>query len=91
MRRVPRWWAGKGPAANPQIGRPAAKAQIIRSAPERREVVLSRSKSKIWRVPGPRAPHQRVPEFNHSRKRWLSNGHPNSRPTASRNTGTRSP
>ncbi|NMI23513.1 hypothetical protein E1J24_17105 [Xanthomonas hortorum pv. pelargonii] len=37
------------------------------------------------------APHQRVPAFNHSRKRLLSNGHPNSRPTASRSTGTRSP
>ncbi|NMI22847.1 hypothetical protein E1J24_13575 [Xanthomonas hortorum pv. pelargonii] len=26
MRRVPRWWAGKGPAAKPQISRSAANA-----------------------------------------------------------------
>ncbi|QEX78874.1 hypothetical protein F6Y24_19650 [Xanthomonas arboricola pv. pruni] len=24
LRRVPRWWAGKDPAANPQIGRSAS-------------------------------------------------------------------
>ncbi|PPU84982.1 hypothetical protein XhhCFBP4925_04505 [Xanthomonas hortorum pv. hederae] len=49
MRRVPRWWAGKGPPAKPQISRsalqrvprwwagkgPAAKPQISRSALQR--------------------------------------------------------
>ncbi|MCM5526097.1 hypothetical protein NEH50_19155, partial [Xanthomonas hortorum pv. pelargonii] len=34
-------WAGKGPAANPQISRPAAKTQIIRSATDRHEVIFS--------------------------------------------------
>ncbi|PPU40282.1 hypothetical protein XaplCFBP3123_10380 [Xanthomonas arboricola pv. populi] len=45
----------------------------------------------IWRVPSARTPHHRVPASNHSRKRRLSNGQSNSRPSASRNTGTRSP
>ncbi|PPU73710.1 hypothetical protein XhhCFBP4925_21995 [Xanthomonas hortorum pv. hederae] len=37
LQRVPRWWAGKGPAARPQISRPAAG---------RHEVVLLAALSK---------------------------------------------
>ncbi|RFF40423.1 hypothetical protein DZD52_07035 [Xanthomonas nasturtii] len=32
LRRVLRWWAGKGPAARQQTIRPTAKARIIPSA-----------------------------------------------------------
>ncbi|QDS16860.1 hypothetical protein FPL04_15310 [Xanthomonas arboricola] len=61
------------------------------SAPDRHEAVFSQSRSKIWRVPEANTPLHRVPAFNHSRNRRLSNGQSSSRPCASPTTGTRSP
>ncbi|PPU51095.1 hypothetical protein XarbCFBP6827_05430 [Xanthomonas arboricola] len=82
---------GRARALQPSSRSAALQRRPRLSVPDRHYVVFSHSKSKICCVPGANTPLHRVPAFNHSRNRRLSNGQPSSRPCASRSTGTRSP
>ncbi|WP_225970105.1 hypothetical protein, partial [Xanthomonas hortorum] len=58
-------WAGKGPAANQQISRPAPKTQISRSATDRHEVVFSAAPTHQFDIidSSVHLRHQRLPNI----------------------------
>ncbi|NHF68264.1 hypothetical protein FFY45_21660 [Xanthomonas hortorum] len=50
LRRVPRWWAGKGPAARQQISRPAVgwRDVVLLAAPNREDRRCCAVTTKPW-------------------------------------------